>query len=304
MNRRLVLKNLLLYTSLSNLYNGFPISEYSQKKLKKFGLQLSTITASMATDFEGTLAKVASIGYRQVEFSALGFLGREVLEVKDLLAKNRLSAPVGRVAFNVPPAFMSMPRDQQVKVFGSQSSLNSLKERIKTSISDCKVLGQKYLIIPAIMPHIFSDMSQVKDMIGSLRESGQRCRDHGILLGYHNHNWEFEEVDGVVPYEIMLQELDPDYFTFQLDSYWVRKANKDLQEILTDYAGRFITCHLKDIDAEGDFEDVGHGQIDFPGFIRKAKKQGAKYFFVERDTSDAPLESIKRSFQFLKDMKF
>ena len=302
MNRRRLLKHLSLAAVGSMAIPSYARSEF--RKLKQFGVQLSTITPMMAADFAGTLAEVASIGYKQVEFSALGFLGREAAEAKDLLDKNGLEAPVGRVAFNVPADFMTMPRDQQMKVFGNQTSMESLVERINTSLEECKLLDQRYLIIPAIMSHVFSDMTQVKNMIATLQESAKKCQDQGVMLGYHNHNWEFDELDGKIPYTIMLEELDPELFTFQLDTYWVRKAGWDLTEILNTYSGRFITCHLKDIDNEGDFEDVGHGEIDFPAFLKKAQSQGAKYFFVERDTSDDPMESIRRSYASLKDMRF
>lgn len=286
------------------LANSVDIYGIGSKKLKNFGLQLSTITAKMAADFEGTLREVAAIGYRQVEFSALGYLGREVSGVKELLTKYKLSAPVGRVAFKVTPDFISMPRDQQMKVFSAQSSMESLKERIVGSLSECKVMGQKYLIIPAILPHVFSDMTQIRGMIKILQESAKICQDQGVLLGYHNHNWEFDEVEGTIPFEMMLNELNHETFTFQLDTYWIRKAGHNLDQMLSQYSGRFITCHLKDIDQAGDFEDVGHGQINFPLFIKQAIKQGAKYFFVERDTSEDPMESIKRSFQYLNSMKY
>lgn len=302
MNRRNMLRQLSIATVGSITIPSYVRGDL--RKLKRFGLQLSTITPMMAADFAGTLAEVASIGYRQVEFSALGFLGREASEVKDLLEKNGLEAPVGRVAFNVPADFMTMPKEQQMKVFGNQASMESLVERIDTSVKECKLLGQKYLIIPAIMSHVFSDMTQVKNMISTLQEAAKKCMDQGVMLGYHNHNWEFDELDGKIPYTIMLEELDPELFTFQLDTYWVKKAGWDLSEILTAYSGRFITCHLKDIDGEGDFEDVGHGEIDFPDFLKKAQSQGAKYFFVERDTSDDPMESIRRSYASLKEMRF
>jgi sugar phosphate isomerase/epimerase len=275
-----------------------------QRRLKNFGLQLSTITPLMAKDFAGTLQLVSNLGYRMVEFSALGFLGREPSEVKDLLRKHRLKAPVGRVAFDAPSDFMSLPRDQQMKIFGAQGTLESLQKRITNSIAECQIMGQKYLNIPAILPHNFSDMEQVKNLIKVLDTCGRQCRDEGIMLGYHNHDWEFNELDGVIPFELMLNELHKDYFTFQLDTYWICKAGRNLTEMLDTYPGRFSTCHLKDIDANGDFADVGHGEINFSVFTRQALKYGIKYFFVERDAPPEPLQSITRSGAFLKKMEY
>ncbi len=302
MNRRQLIR------CASQLGIGLPLSRMlylnGYQKLEKVGLQLSTITAMLAEDFPGTLQIVAEIGYDQVEFSALGLLGRDPMEVKDLLATHSLEAPVGRVSFDVPNDFMSMPRDEQIKIFGSQGSLESLKSRIERSIKTCQVLQQDLLIIPAIMPHAFSSREQVKDTIKMLQEMAVRCQDQGITLGYHNHNWEFDEIDGMIPYLLMLESLDPRKFTFQLDTYWVRKANHSMDDLLKKYAGRFITCHLKDMDAEGDFEDVGYGEIDFSHFLREAIDQGARYFFVERDTSPDPMLTIQKSYENLRNLEF
>ncbi len=77
-----------------------------------------------------------------------------------------------------------------------------------------------------------------------------------------------------------------------------------LDDYLTRHAGRFPSCHMKDIDADGDFEDVGHGQIDFPTFTRMAVAQGARHFFVERDNPPDPSASIVRSYEYLSQMTY
>ncbi len=302
MNRREWLQQSTCYGFLLPFHSWYVGT--SGAKLQKIGLQLSTITPVLSTDFDGTIKQVAAIGYNQVEFSALGLLGRDPLEVKDLLQSNNLEAPVGRVSFAAPPDFMSLSREQQMKIFGSQGSLDSLKSRIQNALKECEVLNQKWLIIPAIMPHAFSDLDQVKRTITFLQEMGKYCRDHGVILGYHNHHWEFNEVGGIIPYHLMLEQIDPEYFTFQLDTYWVRKAGQSLGDLLSGHTGRFTTCHLKDIDGEGGFEDVGHGEIDFSTFLDTAIKQGSKYFFVERDTSPDPMQSIERSYKYLRALQF
>ena len=302
MHRREVIKGLITIPLVVN--SDTLVTRLHLRKLRNYGLQLSTVTPLMAKDFMGTLELIADLGYRMVEFSALGYLGRDVLEVKDLLAKYKLKAPVGRVAFDAPPDFMTLPRQQQMKIFGRQGTMDSLSMRIKKSVKECQIMGQRYLNIPAILPHVFSDMVQIKGMIKVLRECGKYCKEEGVMLGYHNHNWEFNEVDGKIPFELMLAELDEAYFTFQLDTYWIRKAGRDLSEMLNSYRGRFSTCHFKDINDEGDFEDVGYGQIDFPAFTRLAKKHGIKYFFVERDSPPDPSRSIARSGAYLKKMRY
>lgn len=273
-------------------------------RLDKFGLQLSTVTTSMLTDFEGTLAQVAAIGYRQVEFSALGFLGRSPERVQSLLAEHNLEAPVGRLTPKLPEGFFAWPREEAMKIYRQKGQPANLLENVRHSLDAALALGQRYLILPALMPDQFQSLDQVKRNIERLNAAGELCAAQGVQFGYHNHSWELAPIDGVVPYELMLEQTPANRVTYQLDAYWIRKGGGDLSDYLSRHAGRFSTCHMKDIDAAGDFADVGAGLIDFPRFTREAIAQGAQYFFVERDNPPAPLESARRSFEYLQQMTF
>lgn len=272
--------------------------------LPTFGVQLSTLNALMLRDFEGTLARVAEIGYRQVEFSAMGFLGRSPARIETLLAENGLEAPVGRVAPKLPAGFLELPRDEAIRVYRSLGGVENLAENVRYSLDGALALGQKHLNLPMLSPDEFRSLDQVKANLERLVEAGEICAREGVLFGYHNHAWELEPLDGVIPYEFMLSETDPEILAFQLDTYWIVKGGGDLSDYLTRHAGRFPSCHLKDIDAAGDFEDVGHGQIDFPAFVRQAQAQGTEHFFVERDNPPEPEQSIMRSYAYLKTMSF
>lgn len=258
----------------------------------------------MLKDFEGTLARVSEIGYDQVEFSALGFLGRSPVHVGQLLTANNLSAPVGRITPQLPDGFQQLPREEAMKVFGERSSAKYLLDNVRHSLEGAVALNQKYLNLPALRPHEFKSLSQVKHNIELMNHAGEICAEAGVLFGYHNHNWELLPVDGVVPYELMLTETVPDKVAFQMDSYWILKGGGDLHDYLSRHAGRFPSCHMKDIDEKGDFADVGAGQIDFPAFTRHAIAQGTKHFFVERDNPPEPEQSIVRSYDYLSEMTF
>ncbi|MBT7877713.1 MAG: sugar phosphate isomerase/epimerase [Gammaproteobacteria bacterium] len=273
-------------------------------KLANIDLQLSTVTSMMIKDFEGTLARVAEIGYDQVEFSAMGFLGREAGYVQQLLAKNNLGAPVGRITPVLPEGFLQLPRDEAYQLFRERSKPEFLLENVNNSIGDAEHLGQKYLNLPAMMAEHFATMDQVKRNIELLNQAGDLCAEHGILFGYHNHNWELAPIDGVVPYDLMLEQTDPGKVGFQMDAYWIVKGGGNLDDYLTRFPGRFPSCHMKDIDTKGDFADVGDGEIDFPAFTRKAIAQGTKHFFVERDNPPEPEQSIERSYAYLNQMTF
>ncbi len=274
------------------------------RRLDRFGLQLSTLTPLLLADFPGTLRAVAAIGYRQVEFSAMGFLGREVAEVQALLQETALEAPVGRISPVLPPEFFTLDRPAQMRLFGERSGPAYLLDNVRAGIASARRLGQRDLVLPAMMPDQFATLSDVDRNIALMRQAGEICAAEGLRFGYHNHDWELKPIDGVVPWERMIEETDPAQVTFQLDAYWVVKGGGDLQGYLQRYPGRFSSCHMKDIDEGGDFADVGDGTIDFPAFTRAAIAAGAQHFFVERDRPPQPMQSARRSYAYLSQMTF
>ena len=276
----------------------------SVSKLQNVGLQLSTVTPLMMQDFEGTLARVAEIGYTEVEFSALGHLGRPAVYVRQLLQQNDLSAPIGRISPKLPDNFAQMSRQEAFAMFREKGKPENLLATVRYSLDTALEMGQAYLNLPGLMQDNFTSADQVRRNIDLLSQAGEMCAEAGVLFGYHNHDWELKEVDGIIPYELMLEQTAPDKVAFQLDAYWIVKGGGRLDDYLTRHAGRFPSCHMKDIDADGDFEDVGHGQIDFPTFTRMAVAQGARHFFVERDNPPDPSASIVRSYEYLSQMTY
>ena len=274
------------------------------KKLRNFGLQLSTVTPLMQKDFEGTLARVAEIGYRQVEFSAMGFLGRPANYVQSLLLQNQLAAPVGRITPRLPDDFFTLPLKQAMAVYRQQGALEFFLDNVKYSLDVALSMEQKFLNLPAFMPDHFATLNGVKRVVELLNEAGELCAKEGVLFGYHNHDWEFAEVDGVNPFEYMLENTQADKVGYQLDVYWVAKAGGSALDVMARHAGRFPSLHLKDIDSSGDFADVGYGEIDFPAVVRAALAQGTQHFFVERDNPPDPESPITRSFGYLDKMTF
>ena len=274
------------------------------EKLRNFGLQLSTVTPLMQKDFEGTLARVAEIGYRQVEFSAMGFLGRPTNYVQSLLLKNELAAPVGRITPRLPDDFFTLPLKQAMAVYRQQGALEFFLDNVKYSLDVALSMEQKFLNLPAFMPDHFATLNGVKRVVELLNEAGEMCAKEGVLFGYHNHNWEFAEVEGVVPFDYMLANTPADKVGYQLDVYWVTKAGHDPLQLLRDRAGRFPSLHLKDIDERGDFANVGSGLIDFPAVVNAALKQKTSHFFVERDNPPAPENAIVESYKYLSNMTY
>ncbi len=278
--------------------------EQPGRQLSEFGLQLSTITPLLMADFEGTLAKVAAIGYKQVEFSALGFLGRPVEKVVELLGKHGLSAPVGRISPKLPEDFGGLSRLEQMNAFRVYAGPEHLLNNVRYGLEGAAALGQKDLILPALMPDNFATLDSVKASMELLQQAAELCAREGVRFGYHNHDWEFKPVEGVVPFDLMLESFSPDLMSMQVDVYWVTKAGRDPLEYLAAHPGRFPSCHLKDIDGTGDFADVGYGEINFPEFVAAAMAAGTQYYFVERDNPPEPLQTAERAYAYLEKMTY
>lgn len=272
--------------------------------LERFGLQLSTLTPLLLKDFEGTLKRVAEIGYRQVEFSALGFLGRPVEYIAELLAELGLSAPVGRISPKLPEGFAALSREEQRAAFRTLSGPEHLLTNVEHALQDAAYLKQTQLNLPALMPENFSTGEKLEASLTLLREAGRLCQQAGVQFGYHNHDWEFKPVDGVVPFDAMLNQVSAELLAIQIDVYWVAKGGQDAVQYFQAHPGRFPSCHLKDMDASGDFQDVGFGVLDFPAIAAAAEAAGTEYFFVERDNPPEPMQSATNSYAYLSQMRF
>ena len=304
MQRRKFLKFGAAAVASLNTYPAWAAAAQSGRKLESFGLQLSTVTPLMLKDFEGTLARVSDIGYREVEFSAMGFLGRPVEYVQSLLTENQLSAHVGRVVPKLPEGFFALPMQEAMGIYRQRGGVEFFIDNVKHSLDIALAMNQTFLNLPAFMPDAFTSLDGVKRVVDLLNEAGDICAKQGVLFGYHNHNWEFAEVEGVVPFDYMLSNTPADKVGYQLDVYWVTKAGHDPVALLKDHEGRFPSLHLKDIDADGDFANVGSGLIDFPTVIDAAVKQNTSHFFVERDNPPAPESAIVESYKYLSNMTY
>lgn len=260
------------------------------------GLALYTVRNDMGTNAKATLQEVANDGYKNIEAAGYQdgkYYGMEPAEFKSYvksLGLNPLSTHQGSVTFE-----------------------NADKE-----IADAKAAGFKYFVIPvppmgtfSVDPdtHKMSMKGGAKKLLETLTILGKKCNAAGLKLLYHNHNFEFQkdEETGEVVYDYLLEHSDPKLVNFQMDLYWVTKAEQDPVAYFKKYPGRFKIWHVKDMDDGGRFAPVNTGHIDFKRILANKKASGMKYYLVEQDqTYDGltPLEAIKISHKGLKEIGF
>jgi sugar phosphate isomerase/epimerase len=246
----------------------------------KIGLQLYTVRRELQKDFEGTLAQVASIGYSEVEFA--GYYDRTPQQVKEILARDNLSAP------------------------SSHMQLQPMRQNLDKIIEAAKIIGHDYLVLAYLMPDERKTIDDFKQVAESLNKAGETCRKSGIQLAYHNHDFEFAPIGGDIPFNTLLKGTDPNLVKLELDLYWLTKGKQPVAEMLTKLKGRVALVHLKDMDntPRQFFTEVGRGIIDYKSLIPLAQKAGVKHYFVEQDECPgSPLDSIKISYDYLSHVR-
>jgi len=252
------------------------------------GLQLYSIRDAMTADVPGTLKKVSDMGYINLELADYA---------------------EGKFYGHAPKEFKKMVDDLGMVCFSSHSqveSANITMDKAKLMAEAHAELGVKYCIKPWI-EEPDRNVESYKKMIADCNEVGKIMKGVGIQFGYHNHNFEFLNTDGVVPYyDIFLKEMDADLITMELDLFWASKAGQNPVEMFNKYPGRFQLLHFKDMKTnqppfftviKDDICSVGEGVIDFKKILAAKDIAGAKCIIVEDDNqgNGKPFEGIETS---------
>jgi sugar phosphate isomerase/epimerase len=268
-------------------------------------LQLYSLGSDLRDDFEGSLTKVAEMGYTGVEFAGGFYGGKTVTELKALLSGLGLEA----LSSHLQSAMVPDQLDYAVE------------------------LGLKYIIDPM---NNFSDYDSAMRFAETLNATGKLCADRGIRFGYHNHRHEFLEGPDGYLLETLMKNTDPKLVCFQLDVGWAACSGVDSAAFITKHAGRFPLIHVKECnkvagaEKPADYsaypkdeygrpvipEEVrarnrairsfngpsGEGIIDWPKVVAAANAQGAEGYIVEREYIYAGtiFECVKADCDFLK----
>lgn len=239
----------------------------------RVGLQLYTLRDMMAVSVEATLKLVAAVGYKEMEFA--GYYEHSPKAIRSLLDGEGMTAPSTHVML------------QTFDKLGDNKI-----------IEDAQVVGHNYIVIPYLMPEQRgTTIDTYQKLAERLNELGEKCKKAGIQLAYHNHDFEFEVRSNKVMYDVLLDETDADLVAMEMDLYWVTKAGKDPLAYFKRNPGRFQLWHVKDMDKEGNFADVGTGTIDFARIFAASEQAGVKHRFVERDLTQDKLKTIQTSYQ-------
>ncbi|KQM18238.1 sugar phosphate isomerase/epimerase family protein [Novosphingobium sp. Leaf2] len=270
---------------------------------RRLGIQLYTLMALLDADFEGTIAKVAAMGYKEVE--TLGSFGRDPAYVRTVFDRHGLVSPSQHI---MPPGLYEVfdagvagriDRATFERKFIEAFDFDHVEGLIDKCAKQARALGQTYIVWQISWPSQLQSIAQIKQLIVALNRAADAAHARGFQLAYHNHDQEFKKVGTDVPYDLIVDGTDPAKLKLELDLAWATKAGVDPVSYFKRYPGRFKMLHMKDVAADGSVRDPGTGLVDFRRIIPAAEKAGVAHFFVEYDVPTDPLRTAADAQKYL-----
>ncbi len=265
------------------------------KRLNQYGAMLYTVRDLMKTDPANTLLRIREMGYFEVEHAGYDegtFYGLEPKDFKTLCYQRGLRIRSGHVQTG----------------FTDYSKMRTMVRDWEAALDDMAEIDQEYVVLAYLQEIERKTIDDYKRIADLLNQCGEMSRKKGIRMAYHNHAFEFEPIDGQVPMDVLLEITDEKLVTFEMDLYWVHKANVDPVTYFEKYPKRFELWHVKDMDnsEEQFFTEVGTGVIDWERMFSNSKQAGLKLFYVEQDEcrEHNPLRSLEISREYLSSIRY
>jgi sugar phosphate isomerase/epimerase len=296
MNRRTFLESSIATGILASLPSATLAATY---QIKKVGVQLYTVRDLMKTDFAGTIAKVASVGYKEVEFA--GYFDHSPKDVRAILDKVGLTAPSCHVSMDI------------------------VQDHWPETLEAAHTIGHTFIVCPWIDEKDRNNTDAWKKTVETFNKAGEASKKAGIQFAYHNHWWEFgpnPSLGGKLTYDYLLESTDPNLVKMEMDLGWISVAGKDPLTYFKRYPGRFPMVHVKDFktlpklqpdqiasfDAEplehGNMTAAGSGEIDWKRIFAKSDEAGLQHYFVEHDSPQDPWATLSDAYKYLSTVRF
>lgn len=240
----------------------------------KIGLQLWSVKEECEKDFIGTLKRIAHMGYDGVEFAGYGNLSS--FQLKKVLKE-----------FNLSPC-------------GSHVPLSDLRDNLDEVIKFNLDIGNKYIICPYAS---FNDENDIKEVSDVLNKASDICSKNGLVLGYHNHNHEFNKFNEKSVLDLLFEKFNKEIIS-ELDTYWSEYAGINAVSYMEEHRDRVKLIHIKDMivaNKEKNSTEIGNGILDIESIVKKAKENNLEWIIVEQEFfTKSPLESVKEGLEYLK----
>lgn len=250
-------------------------------RVKNIGIQLYTVRKEMTADAIGTLKQLAKVGFKELESAR---------------------SEKGNYYGLKPKEIRKITEDLGMKL---RSGHIHVDNDWKKSLEEATETGQEY-IISAVLPSQGQTVEHYQASADAFNKLGEECKKAGLHFGYHNHDSEFETVNGQVLYDVLLQHTDPAFVTMEMDLGWVVAAGHDPFGYFNKFPGRFPLWHLKDMSkTEKKSVEFGKGSVDIKGLLQHAKQAGMRHFFLEQEEYEHnAFESIQIDYDYLAKLNY
>ena len=293
--RRHFLKTGVALAAIGMLPAGISCSP--TKKEKEIGIQLWSVHQAIDEDFEAAIKSVVNIGYKRLEsygYTDGKFYGRSPQELKKFLT------------------------DQNAQMTGSHIPLNLLEsddtagwDFWKKATADAAELGCKWIVQPRGLLRRGASISDVLRIADQFNRCGEIAKSNGIKFSFHSWNDEFLEIEGQIPYVVLLENTDPGLVSFEVDTMMMFWGGHIPHEFARKFPGRFCAWHLKDVSAptesnpRGNNTEIGKGIIDFKSLFEAFEVAGTTDYYVEQEVYSMPvMESVKYDYDYLNNASF
>lgn len=264
------------------------------------GIQVYSVREDAAKDFRQTVARLKELGYDGVELA--GLYGHTADEIRQILDEIGIPA----ISAHVP----------YVELIGDTEKV----------VADYKKIGCRYIAVPYLTEEYRPGTENFAEVVSNIRKIGACCNEQGIILLYHNHDFEFTRMeDGTYALDYLYDHVSADLLQTELDTCWVKVGGEDPVAYIRKYAGRCPVVHLKDFvgkksanmyeligiqsekkeeSEEFGFRPVGYGVQDMPAIVETAIECGAEWVIVEQDQSKErpPMEAAKMSIEYIRSL--
>jgi sugar phosphate isomerase/epimerase len=246
-------------------------------RIRPIGLQLYTVRHEMERDVEATLARVARIGYTEVEFA--GYFNRTPRQMAELLRRNHLRSPAAHVG------------------------IEAVEQRWSETLAVAHEIGHEYVVVASTPDERRGTLDAWRRIGEVYTHAGEQARAAGMGFAYHNHSYEFEPLEGRIPYDVLLESTDPAVVKLEIDLYWITAGGQDPLTYFARYPGRIPMVHVKDMTADRQMADVGAGAIDWRRIFAQRAQAGIRHYFVEHDEPADAFASIAASYRYLRGLR-
>lgn len=262
-------------------------AEMLPERIKEFGFQAYTVRDVIYKDMPGTLKRLRKAGFDYMEgfdFNNGKLMQKPIAEAKQIIEKSKIDL-----------------RSLHIMT-------GNMKNDWQRSVDDAAELGAKYLVCAYLMPNERENIDQYKELSELFSKSAEIAKKSGIQFCYHNHDFEFMELNGEIPMDVIVANTDADLVKLELDIYWTRYAEVDPIKFFVKNLKRVPLWHVKDLSLENDriMTEVGNGIIDWKQIFRHKDNSGMESFFVEQDRGFATdsMTSLETSIKHLKKMNY